>query len=134
MKGRLRLLRLKFHLYYVVELTERKHIFGGKHSSVVAVDQEHTIAYIPREKGRPEVILVSRELVGQRNQKDTHRAASFCLPDHTSQFTPGRPPGRHLHPAAIYRLGLKPTCILAKKQVPSMPPQGAATNSRLDRP
>ena len=32
----------------------------GNILSVMVIDQEHTIAYIPREKGRPEVVPVTR--------------------------------------------------------------------------
>lgn len=60
--------------------------------------------------------------MGQRNQKDTHRAASFVSKDHTSQFTPGYPPGWRSF--CHLQIGAKLTSILAEKQAPSMPPKG----------
>lgn len=120
-----RLLRLKLHLYYVAEITERKHVLaGGNILSVMVIDQEHTIAYIPREKGRPEVVPVTRRACGSKKpERDTQGSLLRLQGSHFSIHTRVSS-GMAFISFCHLQIGAKPTSVLAKKQAPSMPPKG----------
>ena len=98
--------------------------WGGNILSVMVIDQEHTIAYIPREKGRPEVIPVTRTACGSKKpERDTQGSLLRLQGSHFSIHT-RLSSGMAFISFCHLQIGAKPTSVLAKKQAPSMPPKG----------